>query len=150
MPFCNLLFYAQCCDVNQPLHPPGRAVPTLREASGSSPGRWFLFQSFPGRWQGWGSSWSSGGHGVSCGSVPRVTPSPLSPPPPAHFKAPHTVFQHSASGNLSLRCLRLSPHETLAPNFQSPESPSQMRLMRREPHTPLPNSCLYKAPVCLL
>lgn len=72
-----MLFYTQCCDVNQPLHPLVRGIPTLGEASGSGPGHWNLFLSFPGSWLGQGRAQGAAMVGVSCSSTqlcPASTP----------------------------------------------------------------------------
>lgn len=89
MPFCNLLFYTQCCDVNQPLHPRVCAIPTLGEASGSSPGHRFLLQSFPRRRLGQRSSWTQHVAAPCLASIPQVTPLPLSAPWPVLFLRLH-------------------------------------------------------------
>ena len=131
MPFCNLLFYMQRCDVNQPLHPLVRAIPTLGEASGSGPGHWFLFQSFPEGWLGKAAAERSKRPWGGC-----LAAAPCSALPASHRSHCHPC-QH-----LGLCILRLctqffkiqpqkifpcetsqaDPHETLALNFQSPES----------------------------
>lgn len=89
MPFCNSLFYTQCCDVNQPLHPLVCAIPTLGEASGSGPGHRFLLQSFPRRRLGQGSSWTQHVAAPCLASIPQVTPLPLSAPRPMLFLGLH-------------------------------------------------------------
>lgn len=169
MPFSNLLFYTQCCDVNQPLHPLMRAIPTLGEASGSGPGHWFLFQRFPGSWLGQGSSWMQ--QAPTVGGVLLRHPALLCPALPCSALPVSCGSHHRPCQHLDLCILRLctqffktqplkffpcetsqaDPRETLVPNFQSPQSPPGHGSRRGhwECHTPLPNSCLYKVPVSL-
>lgn len=62
-----MLFYTQCCDVNQPLHPLARAIPTLGEAQAPARDSGISSRAFPGA--GWGRARGAAAVGMSCGST---------------------------------------------------------------------------------
>lgn len=104
-----MLFYTQCCDVNQPLHPLVRGIPTLGEASGSGSGHWNLCLSFPGSWLGQGRAQGAAMVGCPAAAPSSVLPAPhdshataLSALQPLNFRTLHTAFQIQPQKSLSL------------------------------------------------
>lgn len=122
-----MLFYTQCCDVNQPLHPLGRAIPTLGEASGSSPGHWNLFPSFPGSQLEQSRAQGAALVGVSCGSTQPCPAStynkshehPVSTSGSALQDSAHSSSK-SASAKFSL--WNISSPWNIAPEVSAPRS----------------------------
>lgn len=141
-----MLFYTQCCDVNQPLHPPVRAIPTLGEASGSSPGHRNLLPSFPGSRLGQGGAGHREQPRWGC---PVAAPSSALPAAqPRSFRILHTALQIQPQEIFP--CGTSHPRETFQAfspqNLLLPIPPGQSfaGLPRLSP-----NSCLYKVPVSL-
>jgi len=149
MPFWNLLFYRQCCDVNQPLHPLVRAIPTLGEASGSGPGHWLLFQSFLGSWLGQ----EGDALAAPCAALPFSASIPwVALSPPSHLglcilRLCTQIFKIQPQKTFPCETSQAEPHETLASNVQCPESLAALAPGHAE-RSGSPPRCCRAPPAC--
>lgn len=158
-----MLCYTQCCDVNQPLQPLVRAIPTLGRLQPPAQDTGVSPRAFPGA--GWGRAGRAQGAavlGVSCGSTQLWWGCPLpaahgshSPalaaPRPLHFSILHTALQTQPQ--------KIFPWEHLIPMKHPLQASSPQNLLLPSLlDTPLQDSyschqtchCLYKVPVSLL